>query len=138
MYWPCPGIHRARAIRTGRCGEEDEIKHQSTRHILIYRKKLPLVAGLGRYKYELRHDGSKRAYGGVVDLRPDKVANNLLVANFRGTRAFLPRRFEDLNANGTTGLLRDIDEATGLRAKFYATLGNARRSLVQRPITKHR
>ncbi len=52
--------------------------------------------------------------------------NHLSVAGFGHTRAFLPYRFEDLKANGTAALLRDVEEATGLKAKCNAVYGKER------------
>lgn len=96
----------------------------------------PVVEGLGPYKYEFQHDGSERGFSSIVNLRRDKITNHLSVADFLGTRAFFPFRFEDLNANGTAKLLQSVEQATGLKAKCDATLGNARR-LRSKPITKH-
>ena len=65
--------------------------------------------------------------------------NHLSVADFQGTRAFLPFRFEDLNANGTAALLRSVEAATGLKAKCNATIGKApHRGLLPKNITKHK
>ena len=52
--------------------------------------------------------------------------NHLLVTGFGHTRAFLPYRFEDLKANGTAALLRDVEEATSLKAKCHAVYGKER------------
>ena len=85
----------------------------------------PYVKGLGQYKYEYQHDGSERGFSSIIDLRRDKIMNILSVANFLGTRAFLPFRYEDLDVNGTSELLRSVEEATGLEAKCNATIGKA-------------
>jgi hypothetical protein len=85
----------------------------------------PFVKGLGQYKYEYQHDGSERGFSSIIDLRRDKIENILSVADFRGTRAFFPFRYEDLDANGTSSLLRSVEEATGLTAKCNATMGKA-------------
>jgi len=97
------------------------------------------VVGLGDYKYELMRDGSERAYSSVVDLRRDKILNHLSVAGFRGTRAFLPYRFEDLNTNGTGRLLREVEEATGFKPRCEAVMGKAhRRGLEEvKAVVKH-
>lgn len=90
----------------------------------------------------MQPDGSGRAYSSIIDLRRDKIINHLSVANFVGTRAFLPMRYEDLNANGTSVLLRSIEEAAGLKANCSAIVGKAsygkgRRHLTKKKITKH-
>ena len=82
------------------------------------------IKGLGQHMYELQHDGSERAYSSVIDLRKDKIINHLSVADFLGTRAFLPVRYEDMKTNGTSTLLRWVEEATGLKANCTATIGN--------------
>ena len=97
-----------------------------------------IIQGLANTKYENQHDGSGRAYPSILDLRQAKIINHLSVANFRGTRAFLPFRFEDLNMNGTSSLLKSVEEATGLKAKCNATMGKAHRHLVTKKITKHK
>ena len=94
--------------------------------------------GLGKNMYEMQHDGSGRAYSSIIDLRRDKIINHLSVANFVGTRAFLPMRYEDLNANGTSVLLQSIEEATGIKANCSAIMGKGgRRRLAEKRITKH-
>ena len=93
--------------------------------------------GVGRYMYELNHDGSGRAYSSIIDLRRDKIINFLSTANFVATRAFLPMRYEDLNANGTSILLRGIEEASGLKANCSAIMGKGHRQLRNIPITNH-
>lgn len=97
------------------------------------------LGGLGDYKYELHRDGSGRAYDSIVNLRRDKIINHLSVARFSGTRAFFPYRFEDLNTNGTAGLLKNLEEATGLKAKCTASMGKMQhRRLGYKKITKHK
>ena len=92
------------------------------------------VTGLGQYKYEYQHDGSERGFSSIIDLRRDKIVNMFSVADFRGTRAFLPFRFEDLDVNGTSVLLRSVEEATGLKARCNATSGNAITTYSELPI----
>ncbi len=87
----------------------------------------PLVRGLGEYKYEYKNDGSGRGFNSILDLRRDKIMNHLSVAGFSGTRAYLPYRFEDLKSNGTVALLKDVEEATGLKAKCNAVYGKIRK-----------
>jgi hypothetical protein len=100
------------------------------------------LKGLGEYKYEYMNDGSGRGFNSIIDLRRDKVMNHLSVAGFGHTRAFLPYRFEDFKANGTAALLRDVEEATGLKAKCNAVYGKERDAegrVIQSPMaTTHR
>ncbi len=98
------------------------------------------IDGLADNFYELQWDGSGRAYSSIIDLRRDKIINHLSVADFAGTKAFLPMRYEDLNANGTSVLLESIEEAAGVKAKCSAITGKGgrrRRRLNAKPITKH-
>lgn len=83
----------------------------------------PMLRGLGEYKYEYKHDGSEIGFSSILDLRRDKILNHLGVANYKGCRALLPYRFEFLKANGTESLLRDIEEASGLRAQCKPIYG---------------
>eukprot|EP01082_Thalassiosira_pseudonana_P005344 g4856.t1 g4856 contig18:72650-74040(-) len=81
----------------------------------------PSKKGYADYKYELYHDGSERAYSSIVDLRKEKIENHLSVAEFDGTRAFYPFRYEDLEANSTQVLLDLLEGATGIRPRCNAT-----------------
>ncbi|KAL3816214.1 hypothetical protein ACHAXA_001270, partial [Cyclostephanos tholiformis] len=101
-------------------------------------KDSQFIDGLGEYKYEYQHDGSERGYSSIIDLRREKILNHLSVANFRGSRAFFPFRFEDLNENGTGALIKNVEDVTGLKAKCNATMGKApRRRLMEKRLTKH-
>ena len=101
------------------------------------KKDSPYVKGLGDYKYELQHDGSERGFSSIIDLRREKIKNMLSVANFRGTKALFPFRYEDLNFNGTSALLKSLEESTGFKAKCNATLGEGHRQIVEKRISKH-
>jgi len=97
------------------------------------------IDGLNHNFYELQWDGSGRAYSSIIDLRRDKIINHLSVADYVGTKAFLPMRYEDLNANGTSVLLQSIEEVAGVKANCSAVTGKGgrRRRLNAKPITKH-
>lgn len=99
------------------------------------------IDGLGYNFYERQRDGSGRAYSSIIDLRRDKIINHLSVADFVGTRVFLPMRYEDLNANGTSVLLQSIEEAAGVQANCSAIIGRGGRRggrrLNVKPITNH-
>ena len=86
----------------------------------------PKLLGLGEYKYEFKNDGSERAFSSILELRAAKILNHLSVANFRGTHSFFYYRFEDLKVNGTETLLKDIEEATGIKPKCDAIYGKVR------------
>ncbi|KAL7520358.1 hypothetical protein ACHAWX_005085 [Stephanocyclus meneghinianus] len=73
--------------------------------------------GYSNYMYELMHDSSHRAYGSIIDLRRDKILNFLQIPKFHGVRAFFPERYEALNLRGTAGLLAQLEEVTGFKAK---------------------
>ena len=104
----------------------------------------PFVRGLGEYKYEFQQDGSERGFPSIVDLRRAKIDNMLSVSKFMGTRAFFTFQYETLNWNGTEILLRNVEEATGLKAKCNVTFGknhrstrNRRRQLLEKTIRAH-
>jgi hypothetical protein len=94
------------------------------------------VEGLGKYKYEFQHDGSERGFSSIIDLRREKILNHLSVADFRGTRAFISFRFEDISDNGMVDLVSSVEDLTGLKAKCNATVGTAPNLLAQQKITK--
>ena len=73
--------------------------------------------GYSNLMYELMHDGSRRAYASIVDLRRDKILNFLQVPNFHGVKAFFPQRYEALKLRGTASLLAQLEEVTGLKAQ---------------------
>ncbi|KAL7467565.1 hypothetical protein ACHAXS_007811 [Conticribra weissflogii] len=81
------------------------------------------INGYGGYKYELNHDGSEKPYSSIVDMRKEKIMNHLSVANFEGTKAFLPNRYEDLYMEGTSVLLEKLKELTGLEPRCKAIEG---------------
>jgi len=86
----------------------------------------PKLLGLGEYKYEFNNDGSERAFNSILELRAAKIINHLSVAKFRGTHSYFYYRFEDLKVNGTTALLKDIEEATGIEPKCDVIYGKVR------------
>jgi len=86
----------------------------------------PKLLGLGEYKYEFKHDDSERAFNSILELRAAKIINHLSVAKFRGTHSYFYYRFENLRFNGTTALLKDIEEATGIEPKCDVIYGKVR------------
>jgi hypothetical protein len=80
------------------------------------------VDGLGEYKYEYKRDRSERGFSSIIDLRREKILNHLSVSDFRGTRAFLSFRFEDMNDNGMVALIKSLEEATGMKARCTSAL----------------
>ena len=77
---------------------------------------------MGEYKYEYKRDRSERGFSSIIDLRREKILNHLSVAEFRGTRAFLAFRVEDMNDNGMVALIKSLEEATGMKANCTAAL----------------
>jgi hypothetical protein len=73
--------------------------------------------------YELRNDGSHRAYGSIVELRSEKIRNFMQVPTLHGVKAFFPERYEALNMRGTEHFLKNIEEVTGLKAKCEPLVG---------------
>ncbi len=98
------------------------------------RNDSPTVEGLGEYKYEYQRDGSERGYSSIVDLRREKVLNHLSVADFIGTKAFIPMRYEDMDDDGMRALITSLEEATGSKARCNATVVMAPNPLAQRKI----
>ena len=86
----------------------------------------PKLLGLGEYKYEFKNDGSERAFSSILELRAAKIINHLSVAKFRGTHSYFYYRFEDLKVNGSETLLKDIEEATGIKPKCDVIYGKVR------------
>ncbi len=93
-----------------------------------------IVEGLGEYKYEYQHDRSERGFSSIIDLRREKILNHLSVADFRGTRAFISLRFEDMDVNGVHELVKRLEETTGLKARCNATRSMAPHRLAQHKI----
>lgn len=73
-------------------------------------------AGHSHYMYEMRHDGSGRAYGSIIELRAAKIRNFLQVPGSPGVMVFMPARYDMLNVHGTAGFLRKVSHLTGLQA----------------------
>lgn len=92
------------------------------------REESPKIAGLSNYLYELKHDGSGQAYKSIIDLRRDKILNFLQVPEFHGVKAFFPERYEALKERGTSELLAQLEEITGLKAqcKPFTSTGAAK------------
>lgn len=79
------------------------------------RESMRLGVGMG-YMYEMRHDGSGRAYGSIIELRTAKIQNFLQVPEFPGVMAFMPARYEMFNMHGTSEFLSQVSHLTGLQA----------------------
>ena len=79
--------------------------------------------GYSNYMYELRNDGSHRAYGSIVELCSEKIRNFMQVPTLHGVKAFSPERYEALNMRGTEHFLKKIEEVTGLKAKCKPLVG---------------
>mmetsp|Transcript_38756 Transcript_38756/g.57638 ORF Transcript_38756/g.57638 Transcript_38756/m.57638 type:complete len:637 (-) Transcript_38756:345-2255(-) len=66
--------------------------------------------------YELNHDKSGSPYSSVIDLRADKIKNFLEVKDYDRVKSFRAVRYEKMVEGGTESLIRELEEATGLKA----------------------
>jgi hypothetical protein len=81
---------------------------------------LTLPTGKGREihsLYELRNDGSGQPYDSILELRADKIKNFLSIADFDGIQDFFPIQYEHMVANGTATLIRNLEQALGVKAQ---------------------
>jgi len=84
-----------------------------------YFKKKPPMSG-HQPQYEMRNDGSGLPYNNILELRADKIKNHLSVAEFDWVKVFVAVRYEDLLSGGTEFLIRQIENATGVKAQCDA------------------
>lgn len=68
-------------------------------------------------RYELRRDLSGSPYDSIVDLRRDKIHNFFEVQNYTGVSDWMMVRYEDAVLQGTSELLKDIEERLGIEAR---------------------
>jgi hypothetical protein len=68
--------------------------------------------------YELRNDGSGQPYDSILELRADKIKNFLSIAVFDGIQDFFPVQYEQMVANGTATLIRNLEQALGVKAQY--------------------
>ena len=80
---------------------------------------------------------SQRGFASIINLRSAKILNHMSVADFAGVSAFFQHRFEDLNHKGTAELIKELEQATGRKAKCEPTMGSARR-LRQKNVVHHK
>jgi hypothetical protein len=69
--------------------------------------------------YELKRDGSGNAYGNILELRADKIANHVLQLSllFR-LGGFVLVRYEDLLQKGTQHLMEQVAQIAGLPGRL--------------------
>lgn len=79
-----------------------------------------IIDGYSSLMYELRQDGSHRAYDSIIELRTQKILNFLQVPKFHGVKAFFPERYEALKLRGTADFLKQLESVTGLKADCQA------------------
>lgn len=72
-------------------------------------------------KYELRHDGSGKAYDSLVDLRSDKIVNFLEVGDYPGIEDYTMLRFEDLIEKGSADLIKHFEQVLGVKSNCKPT-----------------
>ena len=76
--------------------------------------------------YELQPDGTP--YASIVDLRRDKILNHLSVAHFANVTWFSTVRYETLVQQGTSGLIRQLEQVLRVEAQCEPSVG--------RPLTR--
>ena len=67
----------------------------------------------------------------VLELRADKIKNFLSIADFDGIQDLFPVQYEQLVRNGTATLIRNLEEALGVKAHCSPTKPQA---LSSRPL----
>jgi hypothetical protein len=67
--------------------------------------------------YEMRSDGSGKPYDSILELRADKIKNFLSIADFHGIQDLFAVQYEQMVRNGTATLIRNIEEALGVKAQ---------------------
>jgi len=78
--------------------------------------------------YELKNDGSGRAYASILNLRSDKIKNFMtVIPQLHFVRHFLVQHYERLLEQGTSDLLHQIEELTGIKAECTPSLPQNRR-----------
>jgi hypothetical protein len=66
--------------------------------------------------YEMRNNGSGMPYDSILELRADKIKNFLSIADFDGIQDLFPVQYEQLVRHGTATLIRNLEEALGVKA----------------------
>ena len=84
--------------------------------------------------YELNHDGSGQAYDSILELRSDKIKNFLGLKDFDGVGSFIPVQFEYMVTRGTSELINEVENLTGIRAHCKGTQPQLLRSKTFDPL----
>jgi len=71
--------------------------------------------------YELRNDGSGLAYRNIIEMRRDKIINQLSVLDWDWVTEVVPVQYEKLLVEGTNWLFKKIEAKTGLVAECEPT-----------------
>jgi hypothetical protein len=66
--------------------------------------------------YEMRNDGSGEPYANIMELRTDKIRNFLKVKEYDGVADVWVTQYEYLLTKGTSELIRQIEQWTGIKA----------------------
>ncbi|KAL7574652.1 hypothetical protein ACA910_003000 [Epithemia clementina (nom. ined.)] len=70
--------------------------------------------------YEMRNDGSGKPYANILELRSDKIRNFLSVRKYPNVADVWVTQYEYLLDKGTLGLIRHIQEWTGVEPRCKA------------------
>ena len=66
--------------------------------------------------YEMKNDGSGTPYENIMELRSDKILNMLNIKDYQGIADVWAVQYEFLLAKGTAGLIKQIEDWTGIKA----------------------
>mmetsp|Transcript_7831 Transcript_7831/g.11440 ORF Transcript_7831/g.11440 Transcript_7831/m.11440 type:complete len:452 (+) Transcript_7831:180-1535(+) len=88
----------------------------------------------GEPMYELRQDGSGRAYSNILEMRSDKIKNFLDISKWDWVAELMAERYEGFIEKGTASLIARIEELSGVKAQCEPFLPQPSRA--QRPLEK--
>jgi len=103
--------------RTGPCQEHFEFKdiiscdveplpHEAYKEKILYSAHQPF--------YEMRNDGSGKPYDNIMQMRSDKIRNFMTVADYPGVADVWIIQYEYLLAKGTSEMIDQVAEWTGI------------------------
>jgi len=67
--------------------------------------------------YEMRNDGSGKPYSSIMEMRSDKILNFLSVKDYEGIADVWVVQYEYLLSKGTSAMIEQISEWTGIEPK---------------------
>lgn len=71
--------------------------------------------------YEMQNDGSGEPFDNLLQLRAAKIRHFLSIAHFAGVQDLFPVQYEVMTRNGTASLIRNLEQALGVKAKCSPT-----------------